>query len=200
MQDPVEFWFDFASTYSYLSAMRIEAVAEESGIDVSWCPFLLGPIFEKQGWDTSPFNLYPLKGGYMWRDVERHCQRYGIPFRKPTVFPRNSVLAARVACMAMCEGWCPEFSGAVFRANFAQDRDISTPEVIIEILKSIEKDGNECLFRIKQPGYKGLLRKQTERAMGLGIFGAPSFIVGGELFWGNDRLEDAMEWYKEKRV
>ena len=136
----------------------------------------------------------------MWRDVERHCQRYGIPFRKPTVFPRNSVLAARVACMAMCEGWCPEFSGAVFRANFAQDRDISSPEVIIEILKSIEKDGNECLFRIKQPGYKGLLRKQTERAMGLGIFGAPSFIVGGELFWGNDRLEDAMEWYKEKRV
>jgi 2-hydroxychromene-2-carboxylate isomerase len=200
MSDPIEFWFDFASTYSYLSAMRIEAVAEEAGIDVSWCPFLLGPIFQKQGLDTSPFNLYPLKGGYMWRDVERHCQRYGIPFRKPSMFPRNSVLAARVACMAMNEGWCPEFSREVFSANFAQDRDISSPEVIIEILKSMEKDGNECLFRVKQPGYKNLLREQTERAMSLGIFGAPSFIAGDELFWGNDRLDNAIEWYRGKKA
>jgi 2-hydroxychromene-2-carboxylate isomerase len=200
MPDRIEFWFEFASTYSYLSAMRIEAVAKDAGIGVSWRPFLLGPIFKKQGWDTSPFNLYPLKGGYMWRDVERHCQRYGIPFRKPTMFPRNSVLAALVACIAMCEGWCPEFSRAVFGANFAQDRDISSPEEIAEILKSIEKDSHEYLSLIKQPEYKALLREQTERAMSLGIFGAPSFIVRDALFWGNDRLEDALEWCRETRV
>jgi 2-hydroxychromene-2-carboxylate isomerase len=196
----IEFWFEFASTYSYLSAMRIESVAKDAGIDVSWRPFLLGPIFKKQGWDTSPFNLYPLKGEYMWRDIERHCRRYAIPFRKPTIFPRSSILAARVACIAMCEGWCPEFSRAVFEANFAEDRDISSPEVIAEVLKSIEKDSNEYLSRIKSPEYRALLRKQTEMAMSLGIFGAPSFIVRNELFWGNDRLEDVIEWYRENGV
>jgi 2-hydroxychromene-2-carboxylate isomerase len=191
----IDFWFEFASTYSYLSAMRIETVAKDAGIGVAWRPFLLGPIFKKQGWDTSPFNLYPIKGEYMWRDVERHCQRYGIPFKKPAVFPRNSILAARVACIAMCEGWCPEFSRAVFRANFAEDRDISSPEIITEILKSIEKDGHEYLSRIRRPEFKSLLREQTTMAMSLGIFGAPSFIARNELFWGNDRLEDALDWY-----
>ena len=198
MPDCIEFWFEFASTYSYLSAMRIETVAKDAGIDVSWRPFLLGPIFRKQGWDTSPFNLYPLKGEYMWRDVERHCQSYGIAFKKPAEFPRNSVLAARVACIAMGEGWCPEFARAVFEANFAEDRDISSPEVITGILKSVKKDGNEYLSRVKLPEYKTLLRKQTEIAMSRGIFGAPSFIARDELFWGNDRLEDAIQWYSGK--
>ena len=200
MHDGIEFWFEFASTYSYLSAMRIETVAKDAGIQVLWRPFLLGPIFKGQGWDTSPFNLYPLKGEYMWRDVERHCQSYGIPFKKPSVFPRNSVLAARVACIAMCEGWCPEFSRAVFVANFAEDRDISSPEIIKEILKTIEKDRDGYLSRIKLPKFKALLREQTAKAMSLGIFGAPSFISRNELFWGTDRLEDAIEWYYEKRV
>lgn len=200
MPDCIEFWFEFASTYSYLSAMRIETVAADAGIHVAWRPFLLGPIFRKQGWDTSPFNLYPLKGEYMWRDVERHCQRYRIPFKKPVVFPRNSVLAARVACIAMCEGWCPEFSRAVFGANFAEDRDISSPDVITEILKSIKKDGHEYLSRVKLPEFKELLRQQTAKAMSLGIFGAPSFIARNELFWGNDRLEDAIQWYRAKRA
>jgi len=198
MPDYIEFWFEFASTYSYLSAMRVETVAGGAGIDVAWQPFLLGPIFRKQGWDTSPFNLYPIKGEYMWRDVERHCERYGIPFKKPAVFPRNSILAARVACIAMREGWCPEFSRGVFGANFAEDRDISSPEVITEILNSVKKDGLEYLSRIKFPEFEGLLREQTAKAMNLGIFGAPSFIARGELFWGNDRLEDAIQWYSGK--
>ncbi len=200
MHDGIEFWFEFASTYSYLSAMRIETVAKDAGIQVLWRPFLLGPIFKGQGWDTSPFNLYPLKGEYMWRDVERHCQSYGIPFKKPSVFPRNSVLAARVACIAMSEGWCAEFSRAVFVANFAEDRDIASPGILTEILKSIEKDGDGYLSRIYLPEFKALLREQTAKAMSLGIFGAPSFISRNELFWGNDRLEAAIEWYYEKRV
>ncbi len=200
MSDGFEFWFEFASTYSYLSAMRIDSVARDAGIEVLWSPFLLGPIFKKQGWDTSPFNLYPSKGEYMWRDVERHCHGYGIPFRKPSVFPRNSVLTARVACIAMREGWCPEFSRAVFVANFAEDRDISSQEVVTDILKSIGKDGDEYLCRTEIPEFKALLREQTAKAMSLGIFGAPSFISRNELFWGNDRLEDAIDWYYEKRV
>lgn len=193
----IQFWFEFASTYSYLSAFRIERLAGDAGVPVEWKPFLLGPIFRSQGWSTSPFNIYPAKGRYMWRDIERLCDKYGIPFRKPTQFPRNGLLPARVACVAMSEGWCPEFTRAVFRANFAEDQDISKPNTIIEILELIGRDRTDIIERAESPENKELLRKQTEEAKNLGIFGAPTFVVGHELFWGNDRLEDAIEWYKK---
>jgi 2-hydroxychromene-2-carboxylate isomerase len=95
----MEFWFEFASTYSYVAAGRIEALARAAGAEIAWRPFLLGPIFQKQGWSDSPFNLYAAKGAYMWRDMERLCQGYGLPFKRPSVFPRNSVRAARVALL-----------------------------------------------------------------------------------------------------
>jgi len=93
----LDFWFDFASTYSYPSAMRIGVLAARSGVRVNFRPFLLGPIFKAQGWTTSPFNLYPGKGRHMWRDLERICADLGLPFRRPDPFPQNSLLAARVA-------------------------------------------------------------------------------------------------------
>jgi len=198
MSDCIEFWFEFGSTYSYLSAMRIDSVAKDEGVTIKWRPFLLGPIFKNQGWDTSPFNIYKTKGTYMWRDIERLCEKYGIPFKKPSVFPRNGLLAARISCMGQDEGWCPEFSRAVFRANFAEDLDISDPKTINEILDTIGENGSDLIARTKLPEIKNLLRKQTENAKSLGIFGAPTFIVESEIFWGNDRLGDAIDWYKLK--
>jgi 2-hydroxychromene-2-carboxylate isomerase len=97
MTASVEFWFEFGSTYSYLSAARIENIAAAAGVPVLWEPFLLGPIFAEQGWDDSPFNVYPAKGCYMWRDMERLCAKYCIPFTRPSRFPRNGLLAARIA-------------------------------------------------------------------------------------------------------
>ena len=126
---PMEFWFEFASTYSYVAALRIEEAAAARGIAIEWKPFLLGPIFQRQGWNDSPFNLYPARGLYMWRDIERLCRKHRLPFRRPSQFPRNSLLAARVACVARRE-WLPEFARAVYRANFAEDRDIGRQEVI----------------------------------------------------------------------
>lgn len=190
------FWFEFGSTYSYLSASRIQDVAAASGVNVSWEPFLLGPIFKEQGWDDSPFNIYPAKGRYMWRDVERLCERYGIPFVRPSRFPRSSVLASRVACLAASEPWLPEFVRAVFRANFAENREISDDRVIKSVLDSLGQPGEQLVEKALSPENKQRLRAQTERAMRLGIFGAPSFVVGEELFWGNDRLEDAVAWYE----
>ena len=188
----LEFWFEFGSTYSYLSASRIEEVA--GGVDVSWKPFLLGPIFEEQGWNDSPFNVYPAKGRYMWRDMERLCERYGIPFARPSRFPRSGVLASRVACRADSEPWLPDFVRAVFRANLAEDREISETGVIHSILDSLGQPGAELIEQALSPENKQRLRNQTERAKELGIFGAPSFIVGEELFWGNDRLEETLAW------
>ena len=95
------FWFDFASTYSYLSAMRIEDLARDAGVEIKWMPFLLGPIFQAQGWGNSPFNIYPAKGKYMWRDMERLCAVRGLPFKRPSIFPQNSIRAARVALAAL---------------------------------------------------------------------------------------------------
>ena len=196
----IQFWFEFASTYSYLSVMRIEHLARDAGVPVEWKPFLLGPIFRSQGWNTSPFNIYPLKGRYMWRDIERLCDNYGIPFKKPSHFPRNGLLAARVSCMAASEGWCPEFTKAVFRANFAENREIADPKIITEILTSIGQEGSQVIARAESSENKEYLRKQTEEAVSLGIFGAPTFVVGTELFWGNDRLENAIDWYKKHIV
>jgi len=91
----LQLWFEFASTYSYPAVQRIEALADGPGVGVEWKPFLLGPVFKNQGWNDSPFNLYPAKGRYMWRDLERLCAKYGLPFRRPSVFPRSTPRRAR---------------------------------------------------------------------------------------------------------
>jgi 2-hydroxychromene-2-carboxylate isomerase len=190
------FWFDFASTYSYLAAMRIEEEAARREVAVDWQPFLLGPIFRAQGWESSPFNLYPAKGRYMWRDVEREAARFGLPpVTRPDPFPQRSVLAARVALVGLAEGWGPAFCRRVFAAEFAEGRSIADPEVLAGILDSVGAEPEPVLARAQDPAIKSRLREVTERAGALGIFGAPSFVTeDGELFWGNDRLEAALDW------
>lgn len=193
----VDFWFEFGSTYSYPAAMRIEALAAQRGVTLSWRSFLLGPIFRDQGWNDSPFNLFPSKGRYMWRDLERICAAQHIAFHRPSQFPRNGLLAARIACRFEGAPWLPEFVRAVYRANFEQDLDISTPETIERCLATAGQAADAILREANSPESKERLRSQTEQATRLGIFGAPSFMVGQELFWGNDRLEDALSWALE---
>ena len=190
----VEFWFEFASTYSWVSVMRIEPAAQAAGVDVAWKPFLLGPVFLALGWNDSPFNIYPPKGRYMWRDLERLCAREGLPFQRPSHFPRNGLLAARVALIGVEAGWVAPFASAVMTANFAEDREISEPAVIEDILGGLGLPVVEVMTRAQADANKLALRCQTERAAELGLFGAPSFRVGDELFWGNDRLGDALAW------
>jgi 2-hydroxychromene-2-carboxylate isomerase len=191
-----EFWFEFASTYSYPATMRIEALAQSQGVPIVWKPFMLGPVFRAQGWTDSPFNLFPAKGRYMWRDLERICAELSIPFRRPSQFPRNGLLAARIACWFATESWVPEFIRSVYRANFAEDLDISIASVPEHCLDRLGQPGAALIQQAQSPESKDKLRAQTERAVTLGIFGAPTFVVGAELFWGNDRLEEALSWYK----
>jgi len=188
----IEFWFEFASPYSYVAAERIEREATLGGIAVNWRSFLLGPIFSAQGWKDSPFNLYPAKGRYMWRDMERLCDKLALPFRRPSVFPRSGLLAARISCLESAQPWCPDFVRAVFRANFAEDRDVAAPEVISELLASLGLDAAILVARANSAESKEQLRRQTERAVQLGTFGAPAFFAGNEMFWGQDRLQDAL--------
>jgi 2-hydroxychromene-2-carboxylate isomerase len=194
MTPSLEFWFDFASTYSFLSAMRIDALATAAGVALEYKPFILGPIFGAQGWQTSPFNIYEAKGRYMWRDMERMTQAAGLSFRRPSVFPRNSLLAARVALVCERESWSDAFVRAVYEANFVNDRDISDRAVVGEILTGLGADSEAVLDLAGTSATKERLRGRTNDAVNLGIFGAPSFVARGELFWGNDRLEDALRW------
>lgn len=190
----LEFWLEFASTYSYPATMRVEALAAEHDIEIAWRPFLLGPIFQEQGWRDSPFNLYPAKGNYMWRDLERICAAQQIPFQRPSEFPRSGILAARIACRFAGADWLPDFIRRVYLANFALDLDIASRDVIADCLSNTGESADKLIDEAQTPAAKLLLREQTERAGQSGIFGAPSFLVGKELFWGNDRLEDAVHW------
>ncbi|WOF75684.1 2-hydroxychromene-2-carboxylate isomerase [Parvibaculaceae bacterium PLY_AMNH_Bact1] len=190
----VEFWFEFASTYSYPASMRVEKVASAAGIEVIWRPFLLGPVFGKQGLTDSPFNVFEQKGRYMWRDVARICEADGLEFNKPELFPQNGLKAARVALLGMEAGWGPDFVRAVYRANFVDGQIISDDAVIAGLLERLDQDPVAVTEIAYAPENKDCLKVQTDRAWNMGIFGAPSFTVGDELFWGNDRMETAIEW------
>lgn len=192
----VEFWYEFASTYSYPAAMRVEQAAKEAGVELRWRPFLLGPIFGAQGWNDSPFNIYPAKGTYMWRDMARLCEAQGLALQEPVRFPQNGLKAARLALLGQDETWGPEFTRRVYLANFAGQQDISDEAVLSGILDALGLDAGALLARSNEQANKDRLKAQTEEAIAKGIFGAPSFVVGGELFWGNDRLDAALDWAK----
>lgn len=188
------FWFEFASTYSHLAAQRLEAEAAARGVETEWRPFLLGPIFHAQGWSSSPFNLYPAKGRNMWRDFARRAAKRGLPpVLAPEPFPQNGLLAARTA-VALDPAQLPAYARAVYHAQFAEGADIADPETLRHALQTAGADPS-ALDRAHGPEAKATLRANTEAAQRLGLYGAPSFTTeDGELFWGDDRLEDALDW------
>lgn len=192
----ITFWYEFASTYSYPAAMRIERLAAEAGVAVAWRPFLVGPLFhEQQGLTDSPFNSFPVKGAYMWRDLERVCDLEGLPLVRPSQFPRNGLQAARIAIVGLEDGWTPAFSQAVYQANFVDDQDISDPAVLAPLIASVGAGPEHVLAAAASDPVKARLKDHVAEARRLGVFGAPSFVTAdGELFWGNDRLEQALDW------
>lgn len=195
MKPRIDFWYEFASTYSYLSAMRIEEDAARAGVDIEWRPFLLGPIFKAHGWTTSPFNLYPAKGRYMQRDIARIAESRGLSFKMPETFPANGLKAARLAIAAKAEGGTAAFTRAVYAAAFGRGLDVFDDAVLTDCLVSAGLDPDAMRERAADVETKTALRDNTDEAIARGIFGAPSFTTeDGELFWGDDRLDQALEW------
>lgn len=204
----IEFWFEFASTYSYPAALRIERVAGEAGQGVAWKPFLLGPLFHaQQGLNDSPFNAVPVKGQYMWRDLARICEAEGLPLKQPAAFPQNGLKAARLT-LALPEADRPDFVRAVYTANFAEGALISEEAVLTRILERLDHDPVSLLTAAASDPVKAALKHNTDEAARRGIFGAPTFFApDGEMFWGNDRLVQAVAWacktstqYQETKV
>jgi len=198
MPDPqrpeLAFWFEFGSNYSYLALMRIEELAQRSGVALRWRPFLLGPVFRQLGWSTSPFVLQEAKGRYMWRDMEREARKLGLPFVRPSVFPRVALLPMRVATLGAAQPWMGEFCRRVMRQNWVEDLEIDTPENVLRALDGLVDEPQAVLAAALLDENKLRLRASTEEALARGIFGAPTMFVGDEMFWGNDRLEDAIAW------
>jgi len=235
-QPRLQFWYDFASNYSWIAARRAQAAARDAGVALQWKPFLLGPIFAASGWNDSPFNVYPAKGAYAWRDVARLADGLGLALTRPEPFPQNSLQAARVA-LALPDAALPAFTVALFAAEFEQGLGLSevalrqalaTASAETSSLLSTASAGMDGSLATASAGTSGLLagagasleepqaaglniaavlaaagsdavkqalRAQTEAAVAAGIFGAPAFIASdGELFWGNDRLEQALAW------
>ena len=188
----IEFWFEFGSNYSYLSVMRIEDEARRRGVRIAWKPFLLGPIFRALGFENSPFVLQKEKGAYVWQDMARQCRKYGLRWTQPSTFPRLGVLPLRVALLGAERPWIGAFCRKVMELNWALDQDINQPEPLARILAELGLPAADILDQAQAEPTKTLLREQTEQARVRGIFGAPTFFVGTEMFWGNDRLDDAL--------
>ena len=152
-----EFWYEFASPYSYPAALRVAALAEARGVSLVWRPFLLGPIFASQGWRDSPFNLYPAKGRYMWRDLERTCEAMGVPFKRPEPFPQPSLLAARVA-LALEGEERANFSRQVYAAEFGRGLSIDDRTTLASLLAACGVDPAATLERAKATPTRRLSR------------------------------------------
>lgn len=194
----LDFWYEFASTYTYLSVMRIEDLARNAGVEVRWRPFLLGPFFKARGRKTSPFVEQKEKGRYMIRDMERMCAARGLDFRMPNPFPQLSLYVARLALLGADEGWAGRFSRLVFTEQFTNNMQLDDKTALGECLTAIGLDADTLMAKIETPEIKERLRTQTGDALALGLFGAPSFVTEvGELFWGDDRLEQALEWARK---
>jgi 2-hydroxychromene-2-carboxylate isomerase len=195
-----EFWYEFASTYSYPAAMRVASLAEERGVALAWRPFPLGPIFAAQGWRDSPFNIYPAKGRYMWRDIERVCDALELPLKRPEPFPQNSLLAARAA-LALEGEERVSFSRQVYAAEFGEGLPIADRAVIAALLAKVRLDPEAVLERAESDANKARLKAECGRAAELGIIGAPCLVTDDrEVFWGNDRLEQGLDWAAGRRA
>lgn len=192
MTAAIECWFDFASPYSYLAVMRIESAA--AGVSVVWKPFLLGAVFKALGWSEAPFIQQKEKGVYMWKDLARQCEKHGLPWRRPDVFPRLAPLPLRVTLLGEKEPWIGAFCRGIMALHFASERDvdINSEAAVAGVLDSLGQPAGDWIGKAKHPSAKQALKDQTEAARSRGVFGAPTFFVEGEMFWGNDRLDDAL--------
>jgi 2-hydroxychromene-2-carboxylate isomerase len=195
----IDFWFTMGSTYSYLSVLRLADVVRSTGMPFRWRPFHLLIILQEM--KHIPFADKPAKSAYMWRDVERRAAMYDIPVKLPTPYPaKRSVVANLVALVGMREGWGEDFVRAAYRRWFQNGQETGCEPNVSESLREIGQDPGRVLALANSDDTNAALTAETDIARELGIFGSPTFTVDRELFWGDDRLDDAISWCRFGRV
>ncbi len=195
MRAPIDFWFDFSSPYGFVAARKIDALAARYGCAVDWHPVLLGVVFQRIG--TASAVSYPIKGDYVRRDFARNARFHGVTdFRLPSKFPVPTQAPARIFLWAKHAdpAAAVRYAKAALDAYFTADRDISNPDVAADVAAESGLDRATARAAIDDPVWKAALKAEVERAIALGVFGAPYVIVDGEPFWGVDRLDQVERW------
>ncbi len=180
----LEFFFDYVSSFSYLADHRLRSL--DLG-EVQYRPMFLGGVMQATG--NKPPATVPAKGAYLMRDLKRWAAHYDVPFRMNSVFPQNTIHALRLALVAQERGGFAKLHPRLFSAMYAENLDLTQPEVLAGILESAGLDANSYLDAIADPDVKALLKKNTDEAVERGAFGAPTFFVGDDMFFGNDRFD-----------
>lgn len=189
MAEPIDFYFDFSSSYSYIGQERARELAERHGRELRWRPVALGAIFRSLG--SAPQSPETVKGAYVWKDVERSAADAGLPYRWPKPFPFNSLTAARIFYyiaekdQAKAIAW----ARAIFDASFGQGRDCSDASVLADIAQNLDLDVDELFEAANREDIKHKLKQVTAEATQKGVFGAPTFFIGSDMYLGADRID-----------
>ena len=194
MTTPIDFWFSIGSLYTYLTVMRLAAVEARTGVVFRWRPFSVRTIMVEM--DNIPARK-PAKLAYSWRDVERRAQEYGFAFRPRPPYPlKNFDLANRIATLGAAEGWCADYARAAYRRWFLDHEEAGNERSNAQCLQEIGQDAHRVLERAASEDTTKAYEAATAEARSLGIFGVPTFVTRSEIFWGDDRLEDAIRWHQ----
>jgi 2-hydroxychromene-2-carboxylate isomerase len=193
MKPHLDFFLFYGSIYTYLAAMRIERLATSAGVEVCWRPFNLREILIEQ--NNVGFTKNPVRMEYSWADVERRAARHGLPFGARPPYPVDpDLLALRAGVVAQAEGWCADYTKATFRAWFVEHRAPGIAGNVDHVLTTMDKPAKAIIARAAEAETSRRLGRQTDIARNLGIFGSPTFAIRDEIFWGDDRLEEAIEY------
>jgi 2-hydroxychromene-2-carboxylate isomerase len=192
----IDFWFTIGSTYTYLTVTRIEDVESAERVKFRWRPYSCRVIMTEQ--NNIPFTGKPVKKAYMWRDIERRAALYGLPVRVPAPYGLTEYdLVNRIAIVAAEEGWLRPYVKELYRRWFQLGEEPSLPPSLPNTLKHIAQNPERVLAASEGDAVSLAYKEATDEARRLNVFGSPSFLVSGEVFWGDDRLEDAIRWAKK---
>jgi 2-hydroxychromene-2-carboxylate isomerase len=194
MDNPIDFYFDFSSPYGYFAAAKIDALAAKYGRSVSWRPLLLGAVFKISG--QQPLPNIPLKGSYALHDMLRCARWFEVPFKVPSKFPITTIAPCRAFYWVHDQdaAQAKKFALALYRAYFAEDRDISSPEITANVAAKLGIDKAALTAAINDAAVKERTKNEVDAAIERGVFGSPYIVIDGEPFWGADRLDQIERW------
>ena len=193
----IDFFFSIGSTYTYLSVTRILDVEEKNQVKFNWKPFSVRAIMKEM--NNIPFPKDKLnKVNYMWRDIERRAKGYGFFAKTPVPYPLSEFdLANQIAILGLDKGWGVDYVRMTYKKWFQENKEPAIDPSISEICDELKINKNEILLEAKTELIEGKYLANTNSARNHKIFGSPSFVVGNEIFWGDDRMEDAINWAKK---
>ena len=191
----IDFWFSIGSTYTYLSVTRVDSISKSENVIFNWIPFSVRKIMMEM--DNIPFTppSKKIKSDYMWRDIERRAQFYGLSPKLPAPYPLTQFdLANKIAILGMNEGWGINYVKNTYQRWFEERKEPATEPNLSEIMEDMNLNKDEVLKKVNSPEIEAIYQKNTSNAFQSGVFGSPTFIYEGEVFWGDDRLEDCIKW------